>query len=68
MAKIDEAIRAMLWESDGAAFDKSRNVNQELTFDYIGKYFSANTASNAPSTTGQEKRNSRRAKSFLAPY
>jgi ATP-dependent DNA helicase RecG len=35
----DEAIRTMLRESDGAAFDKSRSVNQELTFDYTGKYF-----------------------------
>jgi ATP-dependent DNA helicase RecG len=35
----DEAIRTMLRESDGSAFDKSRSVNQELTFDYAGKYF-----------------------------
>ncbi|MDR1135710.1 MAG: AAA family ATPase [Clostridiales Family XIII bacterium] len=34
-----EAIRSMLRESDGAAFDKSRSANQELTFDYAGKYF-----------------------------
>jgi ATP-dependent DNA helicase RecG len=35
----DEAIRSMLRESDGAAFDKSRSANQDLTFDYAGKYF-----------------------------
>jgi ATP-dependent DNA helicase RecG len=35
----DEAIRAMLRDSDGAAFDKSRSANQELTFDYAEKYF-----------------------------
>ena len=35
----DEAIRQMLRESDGIAFDKSRCLNQELTFDYTRKYF-----------------------------
>ncbi len=36
----DEAIRQMLRESDGIAFDKSRCLNQELTFSYTEKYFS----------------------------
>lgn len=35
----DEAIRQMLRESDGLAFDKSRCLNQELTFSYTEKYF-----------------------------
>lgn len=35
----DEAIRQMLRESDGMAFDKSRCLNQELTFSYTEKYF-----------------------------
>ncbi len=35
----DEAIRQMLRESDGVAFDKSRCLNQELTFSYTEKYF-----------------------------
>ncbi|MDD3350708.1 MAG: putative DNA binding domain-containing protein, partial [Eubacteriales bacterium] len=35
----DEAIRQMLRESDGTAFDKSRCLNQELTFSYAQKYF-----------------------------
>jgi len=36
----DEAIRQMLRESDGLAFDKSRCLNQSLTFSYAEKYFS----------------------------
>jgi ATP-dependent DNA helicase RecG len=35
----DEAIRQMLKESDGVTFDKSRCLNQELTFDYTRKVF-----------------------------
>lgn len=35
----DEAIRQMLRESDGLAFDKSRCLNQDLTFSYTDKYF-----------------------------
>ncbi len=35
----DEAIRQMLRESDGTAFDKARSVNQELTFSYAEKTF-----------------------------
>lgn len=35
----DEAIRQMMRESDGVAFDKSRCLNQELTFSYTEKYF-----------------------------
>jgi len=35
----DELIRQMLRESDGITFDKSRCLNQELTFDYTRKYF-----------------------------
>ncbi len=35
----DEAIRQMLRENDGIAFDKSRCLNQELTFSYAEKYF-----------------------------
>lgn len=35
----DEAIRQMLRESDGTAFDKARSVNQELTFTYAEKTF-----------------------------
>lgn len=35
----DEAIHQMLRESDGIAFDKSRCLNQELTFSYTEKYF-----------------------------
>jgi len=31
----DEAIRQMLRESDGTAFDKARSVNQELTFETL---------------------------------
>jgi ATP-dependent DNA helicase RecG len=38
----DEAIRQMLKESDGFAFDKARCVNQELTFGYADKYFADN--------------------------
>ena len=36
----DEAIRQMLRESDGIAYDKSRCLNQDLTFSYTEKYFS----------------------------
>lgn len=35
----DEAIRQMLKESDGTAFDKARSINQELTFVYAEKIF-----------------------------
>lgn len=35
----DEAIRQMLRESDGTAFDKARSVDQELTFTYAEKTF-----------------------------
>ena len=35
----DEAIRQMLKESDGIAFDKSRCLNQELSFDYSCRVF-----------------------------
>ena len=35
----DEAIRQMLRESDGTAFDEARSVNQELTFSYAEKTF-----------------------------
>lgn len=35
----DEAIRQMLKESDGTAFDKARSINQELTFAYAEKIF-----------------------------
>lgn len=35
----DETIREMLRESDGITFDKSRCVNQELTFQYADRYF-----------------------------
>lgn len=35
----DEGIRQMLRESDGVAFDKSRCLNQELTFTYTERYF-----------------------------
>ena len=35
----DEAIRQMLRESDSIVFDKSRCLNQELTFEYVGRYF-----------------------------
>ena len=35
----DEAIRQMLKESDGTAFDKARSINQELTFSYAEKIF-----------------------------
>jgi ATP-dependent DNA helicase RecG len=38
----DEIIRQMLRESDGVTFDKSRSVNQDLTFDYTQKYFKEN--------------------------
>ena len=36
----EDMIREMLRESDGISFDKSRCVNQELTFDYAEKFFS----------------------------
>lgn len=35
----EEAIRQMLKESDGTAFDKARSVNQELTFTYAEAVF-----------------------------
>ncbi len=35
----DEAIRQLLRESDGFAFDKSRCLNQDLTFSYAERYF-----------------------------
>jgi len=35
----DELIREMLRESDGVTFDKSRCINQELTFSYADAYF-----------------------------
>lgn len=35
----DEAIRQMLKESDGTAFDKARSINQELAFVYAEKIF-----------------------------
>jgi len=35
----DEAIRHMLRESDGIVFDRSRSVDQELTFIYAKNYF-----------------------------
>lgn len=35
----DEAIRQMLRESDGMVFDKSRCLNQDLTFSYTERYF-----------------------------
>ena len=35
----DELIRQMLRESDGVTFDKSRCLNQELTFEYTRKHF-----------------------------
>jgi len=38
----DEAIRNMLRESDGMTFDKSRCVNQDLSFTYAEKYFTEN--------------------------
>jgi len=41
----DEAIRQMLRESDGVAFDKSRCLNQELTFSYTAQHFTDNHVS-----------------------
>lgn len=35
----DEAIRQMIKESDGTAFDKMRCVNQDLTFAYANPFF-----------------------------
>lgn len=35
----EEMIRGMLRESDSIAFDKSRCINQELTFNYAEKFF-----------------------------
>lgn len=35
----EEAIREMLRESDGVTYDKTRCVNQDLTFSYAEKYF-----------------------------
>ncbi|MDR3279045.1 MAG: hypothetical protein LBT23_00900 [Synergistaceae bacterium] len=42
MTHYDDAIRNMLHESDGASFDKSRSVNQDLTFIFAEKYFAEN--------------------------
>lgn len=36
----DEAIREMIRDSDGTAFDKMRSINQELTFQYAQDFFS----------------------------
>ena len=36
----DEAIREMIRDSDGTAFDKMRSTNQELTFQYAQDFFS----------------------------
>ena len=41
----EEMIRDLLRESDGVTFDKSRCVNQDLTFDYAAKYFADNHVS-----------------------
>ena len=41
----EEMIRELLRESDGVTFDKSRCVNQELTFEYAAKYFADNHVS-----------------------
>lgn len=41
----DETIRNMLRESDGTVFDKSRCVNQELTFSFAESYFFDNNVS-----------------------
>jgi ATP-dependent DNA helicase RecG len=38
----DEAIRQMLRDSDGAEFDRSRSVTQDLTFSYAENYFKGN--------------------------
>lgn len=35
----EEAIRQMIIESDGVVFEKTRCINQELTFDYAKKIF-----------------------------
>lgn len=35
----EDAIREMLRESDGVTYDKSRCVNQDLTFSYAERYF-----------------------------
>lgn len=35
----EETIREMLRESDGVTFDRSRSVNQELSFSYAEQYF-----------------------------
>jgi len=35
----EESIREMIKESDGTAFDKSRSLNQDLTFEYANHYF-----------------------------
>ena len=36
----DDAIRQMLRDSDGFAFDKARCLKQDLTFSFTEKYFS----------------------------
>ena len=41
----EEMIREMLRESDGVTFDKSRCINQDLTFEYAAKYFADNHVS-----------------------
>ena len=41
----EEMIRELLRESDGVTFDKSRCVNQDLTFEYAAKYFADNHVS-----------------------
>lgn len=35
----DEAIRQMIRDSDGTAFDRARSPNQELSFTYASKFF-----------------------------
>ena len=41
----EDLIRELLRESDGIAFDRSRCLNQELTFEYAERYFSDNNMS-----------------------
>ena len=41
----EEMIRELLRESDGVTFDKSRCINQDLTFEYAAKYFADNHVS-----------------------
>lgn len=40
VSATDDAIRQMIKESDGTAFDKMRSLNQDLTFTYATDYFS----------------------------